>query len=441
MFGASDDEDDSPGAMAPIAYEGAGDDLFESDEEDDKPAAAPVTKKVKLMGGDSHRLKKMSTSSIKPLAVRDRLVDSDEYDSGEEVVRTAEDDAFIDSDDDDDIMAEYRNDEQDFRDERPMDQTKHKKKRHRDEEDGLAPAQDDNPLSIALNEMKRKRHEAWTDDKKGELAQEILMLMDRAADEDEQLFREGNVPVMKLKALPRVQQLLSIKNLQPTLLEYNLLTAMSRWIEPKDRHTLPGLTVRTAIYEILKHLPCQLHHLKRQPALIGKTVMKLLKHKKEIPSNKHILNEIIEKWNRLIFNKSSDARSKAHRRAVHTGASSGSVQIGSDGMPKMKRQGSVDSVDSEASGQYQGFEEILSKMKTTGGSDGFDRVRVPFSTGFQFSVQPVSKVDKKAAKEILRENAGGSKDTLMKKMKDMSSSGRKQEFRAISASLTGKDKL
>ncbi|CAM9103564.1 unnamed protein product [Ectocarpus fasciculatus] len=351
----------------------------------------------------------------------DELVGSDEYDSGEEVVRTAEDDAFIDSDDDDDIMAEYRTDKQSFHDERPMEMG--------------TPVRDDNPLAQALTDMKRKKHEAWTDDKKGDLAQEILMLMDRAADEDDELFREGNVPVMKLKALPRIQQLLGIKTLQPTLLEYNLLTALNRWIEPKDRHTLPGLTVRSAVYELLKQLPCQLHHLKRQPALIGKTVMKLLRHESEIPSNKQILNEIIEKWNRLIFNKSSDARSKAHRRALHAGHSSGSGPA-----PVMKRQGSTDSVSSVASGQYQGFEEILSKNKSAGGSDGFDRVRVPFSSGFQFSVQPVSKVDKKAAKELLRENSGGSKDILMKKMKDIAGSGKKQQFRAVSASLTGKDK-
>jgi transcription factor SPN1 len=388
--------------------------------------------------GSHSRLKKMSSSS-QPSSTPKASAGgaeglSDEYDSGEEVVRTAEDDAFIDSDDDDELMAEYRTEKQDFGDERPDDDEhkKKKQKRRRDEEDDReAPARDDNPLSVALGDMKKKKHEAWTDDKKGELAQEVLMLIDRAAEEDDALFREGNVPYMKLKALPRVQQLVGIKLLQPTLLEYNLLTALNRWIEPKDRNTLPGLTIRTAVYEMLRHLPCMLHHLKRQPASIGKTIMKLLKNENEIDSNKLILNDIVEKWNRLIFNKSSDPRSRVHRRAVHSGPEGGPAP------PASKRQSSV---SSDSSGQHHGgFEEILS-TKAAQATDGFGRVRVPYSSGFQFTVQPVSKVDKKAAKELLRETSGGSKDVLMKRMQAMSGSGKKQEFRAISASLTGKDK-
>lgn len=435
VFGASDDEDDDaalgPGLSA-VAYNPAGDDLFESDEDEPIAALMPKRPKHSSESGQS-RLKKMSGKPSKA-PTGDRLEDLDDYDSGEEVVRTAEDDMFIDSDDDDELMAEYRGEKQDFRDERPIGDKKSKKRLR--EDDG-EPARDDNPLSVALGDMKKRKHEAWTEDKKAEMAQEILMLMDRAADDDEELYREGNVPVMKLKALPRVVQLLSIKNLQSTLLEYNLLTALNRWIEPKDKQTLPGLTVRTAVYELLKQLPCQLHHLKRPPALIGKTIMKLLKHQGEIAANKHILNEIIEKWNRLIFNKSSDARSKAHRRAVHTGPTPAGPVMGPDGQ-RVKRP-AVDSAGSEGPNQYQSFDEILSKKSSSGVNVG-DRVRVPYSTGFQFNVQPVSKVDKKAAKEILRENAGGTKDTLMKKMKDMSGSGKKQQFRAISASLTGKDK-
>lgn len=344
------------------------------------------------------------------------------------MVRTAEDDAFIDSDDDDDIMAEYRGDKQDFNDERPEDQKKMKKRRRDDEDSREAPEKDNNPLSVALGEMKKKKHEAWTDDKKGELAQEVLLLIDRAAEEDEELFREGNVPIMKLKALPKVQHLVSIKVLQPTLLEYNLLTALNRWIEPKDKNTLPGLSVRAAVYEMLKQLPCQLHHLKRQPALIGKTVMKLLKSPLETAANKQILNDVVEKWNRLIFNKSADPRSKTHRRALHVGDMPAPAES--------RRQSSVESAGTDSS---RGFEEILSQ-KVESSADGYGRVRVPFSNGFQFLVQPVSKVDKKAVRELLRETSGGSKDVLMKKMKDMSGSGKKQQFRAITASLTGKDK-
>lgn len=49
--------------------------------------------------------------------------------------------------------------------------------------------------------------------------------------------------------LPTVKQLVALRPLQHTLLDYDILNVFKDWIEPRDAKTLPSLPVRTAIYE------------------------------------------------------------------------------------------------------------------------------------------------------------------------------------------------
>jgi transcription factor SPN1 len=93
----------------------------------------------------------------------------------------------------------------------------------------------------------------------------------------------------------------NVKELQHTLLEFDLLGVLRVWIEPRDAKTLPSLTIRRAVYDMLLRIPCQPDHLKRSG--IGKTVVTLRKHKAELPENKAVLKAVMEKWSRPIFSK------------------------------------------------------------------------------------------------------------------------------------------
>ena len=391
--------------------------------EDDEP---PPTKKIRpneqTVSGGTGRLKKGSGSSSVARTNQiptnsENWVDSDEYDSGPETVRTKADDAFIDSDDEDKELLNDYEDEQRFDDERPAARSRTERREV---------IEDSNPLSQTLMTMKKKKAAEWSEEKKAELTQELLAQMDRASLEDDELYAKGQSAVVKLKSLEHVKNMIGIRLLQPTLLEYDLLSVLRRWIEPKDKITLTGLTVRTSVYEMLRKLPCEVVHLKRSG--IGKTVMALLKHSGEIASNKQLLNEIVEKWNRLVFNKSSDMRHRVHRMAEAPIA----VKRDDNSSGKNRVSSSIK--------EERGFHDILEAQGQKKSGDGFDRVRVPFSTGFMFSVQPSSKVDKKAVQTALRESVKGTKDVLLKNMRDMSGSGRKQQFRAVGVSLTGKNK-
>lgn len=461
VFGASDDEDDDvivpsrrPAAAIPVdsaraagltvSSSGDGDaNLFESDEEAEDAPRAPPSKKLKT-GSKEHPTSKSRISTkaeskrkvgsvAKPApssarAEAPQWADSeeDEYASDEEPTRTAEDDAFIDGDDENaELVREYDEDKQEFNDRRPESSSKAAARAR------PPPGEDEaNPLSQTLVDMKRKRYDEWSDEKKSHIAQELLVQMDRAVVEDEELFRSGSAAIVKVKALPRVQALVGIKGLQPTLLDHDLLTALRKWIEPRDKATLPALTVRTAVYDMLRKLPCQLDHLRRSG--IGKTVMALVKHNHETDTNKQLLNEIVEKWNRLIFNKSSDARSRTQRMAS---AASGPVKMSSASTQQSVNAGSR---SGGTNSEQRGLDEILSGQHSRKIDDEFNRVRVPFSSGFMFSVRPESTVDKKSVLEAMREASGGTKDVISKRMKDMAGSSKKQAFRPVGVSVTGK---
>lgn len=438
IFGDSDDEDDfvpTP-QVAPLTVRStADDDLFESDEEDE-PARKPEVKRLQksafVLPKSSKKRKEGKEErkkSKEPKEKRRReeapkqqsqkseskLVDSsDEYDSDSDIDkhRTAEDDAFLDDEDDNaDIMAEYDADNQQFHDERP--DKPHK--RPTTSSGGSAP-KSDNPLDQTLHAMKKTKAVEISDTKKAEVAQSLLFEMDKAAKEDDLLYEQHEPAIRKLQLLPTCQRVINMKTMHNTLLDFDLLGVLRSWIEPRDKNTLPSLPIRSAVYDMLTKLPCQVDHLKRSS--IGKTIMTLIHHKQETPANKIILRELVEKWSRPIFNKSSDLRASV------AALQSAPVVVGPS-TPRNNRSTSIEDV-LNASGDRKKAAVDQS------------RVRLPTSNGFRFTVQPASVAVPK--RKTLEEELGESKGNIMKRMKVMKGNTGKKDFRAMKADLSGRDK-
>lgn len=241
----------------------------------------------------------------------------DEYDSGDDLVRTADDDNFIDDDDDlGDIVGEYDAEEQNFDDDRPgkFGRSKGKakgagKSSQESKSSGSRKGASD-PFSQLLETMKKPKASEMTDAEKDRLADKLLRRMHDACVKDEECFRQGLPAVHKLQLLKTVQQMTSMKAMQHSLLEKDILGSLRDWIEPKKdaNKTLPSLAVRTAVFDILMKLPCQTDHLKRSDGdkkPIGHTILALRKHKMETPENKRLLKELMEKWCRPVFGKVS----------------------------------------------------------------------------------------------------------------------------------------
>jgi TFIIS helical bundle-like domain len=312
------------------------DDKIEDSDEDDADKSGKKTKTLKKKrkeGGntsrskdDGNKLKKRkqissssssSSSSSKNPAATDEKEDEperasgDEYDSGDEVQRTAEDDRFIDEDDDlAGVAGEYDNEEQVFDDERPDDYVsgKGKSKPGRGSSSDGGSRKSADPFSETLEAMKKPKAVLMSEAEKDKITERLLLRMHDAFVKDEALFKQGEPAVHKLQMLRTVQQMVAVKTLQHNLLEKDILGAFKDWIEPKrdTAKTLPSLTVRTAVYEMLTKLPCQTDHLKRTEGdkkPIGYTILALRKHKLETPENKRALKELMEKWCRPVFRK------------------------------------------------------------------------------------------------------------------------------------------
>lgn len=349
--------------------------------------------------------------------------DGDEYDSGEEVVRTKEDDAFIDEDDEmGDLVKEYEEDEQNFNDLRP-DGSQVKKKRKADSDgDGSSSSKKLDPLSQTLSAMKKPKKAAMTDAEKQKIVTDLLARMDKAARDDDRLFQLKQPATNKLQLLKVVQQIVSMRDLHNTLLDYDILAVMKDWIEPKDASTLPSLQVRTAVYEMLYKLPCATDHLKRaapgkQP--IGTTIVALRKHKMETVENKRRLKDLMEKWCRPIYGKSVDARSSNNAELI-----------------ELSQMRQVSSREDDKG--VVGFDALMSGNAGNTEAYGGQRVRTPYSSGFVYTVQPESKV---ITKRNAEDEVGDTRSRLLKRMKEVRGGGvvgKKQNPRAVDMSMNGR---
>ena len=116
--------------------------------------------------------------------------------------------------------------------------------------------------------------------------------MDAVRKKDEACYAKGEPAMHKINLLKRVQEVVQVKDLQATLLDYDILGVFADWLHVKADKSLPSHTVRTAVYVMLNSLPCETTHLKRIPTMsehsktIGMVVMELYKHKQETKDNK-----------------------------------------------------------------------------------------------------------------------------------------------------------
>jgi transcription factor SPN1 len=310
----------------------------------------------------------------------------DEYDSGDEIVRTKDDDEFIDEEDDQhEITKEYDEDNQNFNDKPPEQEGRKKKKSEGSQKRASkAPAEasssnsKDDLVAAAQAALKKTKKIDISDAEKNNLVTDLIRKMQQANTKDEEMISLGQPAICKLQLLPGVQRAVGMKDLHYTLLEADFLSRLREWIEPKlNGEILPSLQVRSAIYDMLGVLPCQPDHLKRSG--VGQTVMMLRKHKDETIANKKVLRELVEKWCRPLFGKSIDPRS------------SSSILVGSDELKEaaaLQRFGNVNPNFTSRPQVAVKFDSLLrAGASDVEAADARARVRTPYNNGYVFTVR------------------------------------------------------
>ncbi|XP_047965670.1 LOW QUALITY PROTEIN: protein IWS1 homolog 1-like [Salvia hispanica] len=141
------------------------------------------------------------------------------------------------------------------------------------------------------------------------LVESVMAELEVVAEEDAELNQQGKPAINKLKKLSLLTDVLSKKQLQQEFLDHGVLTLLKNWLEPLPDGSLPNINIRAAVLRILFDIPINLDQFGRREQLkksgIGKVIMFLSKSDEETTDNRKLARELVHKWSRLIFNKST----------------------------------------------------------------------------------------------------------------------------------------
>ena len=438
--------------------------LFDSDSEDgndnkkprgkaasSKPAPKskkPMSKRERM---DALRAKKRQVVSSVPggeNANKNGDDDEDSYNSAE-YVRTEEDFNFIDTEGDDaDAVAELYA-EQNFEDEREaMEEPSSKKKnkikgvgsnRGRSERAMLeAEADEDDPILQAVNKLKKKKRIQKKYSELEEEAKPFLAKMDQAAEDDAEAISQKRPALKKLTMIDEVCETLARRDMQRPLLDQDLLIICKRWIQPLPNGQLGNITVRQRLVGVIGLMTGEngitSNDLKRSD--FGKVVMSLYMHKNETKPMKKMLRSLIDQWSRPIFHKSGNMRDL--ERVHHSRGGGGLSQISRSQMMEeqsRERAAKAPVMRSHRGGKDQDLNSLIQSGAKGKTESGINRVRIPYSKGFQYSVRPENRVagdfDKRRDT-----TAGPTQDSRGKLSKRMVEKGRTKSKNQRSANIS-----
>mmetsp|Transcript_15985 Transcript_15985/g.32381 ORF Transcript_15985/g.32381 Transcript_15985/m.32381 type:complete len:334 (-) Transcript_15985:128-1129(-) len=294
-------------------------------------------------------------------------------------------------------------------------------------------------LKAAVKRMAKKKKEAKKLNELEDEARAFLEKMNEAADADDASIAARKPATKKLAMLPQVLEMLAKKDMIRPLLDLELLSVCKRWVQPLPNGSLGNVTLRHRIIEAISGLTGETgvnaSDLKRSG--FGKVVMTLYMHKSETPAMKKMLKNSIEQWSRPIFQKSGNMKDLERVQASRRDRGLVGIALAQ----KQMESGSGSGARAAAGGKTEDdLQNIISGQSKAANDIGNNRVRVPYSKGFQFTVRPMDRKGNVADKRNL---VSASKDNekrnaLSKRMTEKQRPTNKQGQRSANISIEGR---
>lgn len=251
-----------------------------------------------------------------------------------------------------------------------------------------------------------------------------------AAEEDAELNLNNKPAINKLKKLPLLIEVLSKKTLQQDFIDHGVLTLLKNWLEPLPDGSLPNMNIRTAILKILTDFPIDLEQYDRREQLkksgLGKVIMFLSKSDEETTANRKLAKELVDKWSRPIFNKSTrfeDMRSYDDERAPYR-------------RPTMKKP------MSKSAGLESRDDDLdlgdLSQGRKSGQGASRQHASRPEALPLDFVVRPQSKVDPEEVRARAKQAVPDQRRLKMNKKLQQLKAPKKKQLQASKLSVEGR---
>ncbi|XP_015897712.3 protein IWS1 homolog 1 [Ziziphus jujuba] len=304
----------------------------------------------------------------------------------------------------------------------------------RERSPGDAPQAEEGEDDEEINELfkmgKKKKKNEKSPAEIALLVENVMAELEVTAEEDAELNRQGKPAINKLKKLPLLTEVLAKKQLQQEFLDHGVLTLLKNWLEPLPDGSLPNINIRAAILKILSDFPIDLEQYDRREQLkksgLGKVIMFLSKSDEETTSNRKLAKELVDKWSRPIFNKSTrfeDMRNLDDERAPFRRPSVKKPMNSAAGMES--RDGDFDL-------------DEFSKERKSSQSSSRQHASRPEAAPLDFVVRPQSKIDPDEIRARAKQAIQDQRRLKMNRKLQQLKAPKKKQLQATKLSVEGR---
>ncbi|KAF8662906.1 hypothetical protein HU200_055488 [Digitaria exilis] len=289
-------------------------------------------------------------------------------------------------------------------------------------------AEEDDEIERLFKGNKKKKKNDRPRADIGLIVEQFIAEFEVAAEEDANLNRQSKPAINKLVKLPLLIDVLSKKKLQQEFLDHGVLTLLKNWLEPLPDGSMPNMNIRSAVLKLLTDFPIDLEQYDRREQLkksgLGKVIMFLSKSDEETTANRKLAKELVDKWSRPIFNKSTrfeDMRRYDDERAPYR-------------RPQMKKPSSsssgMESRDDDVDADFS--------QRKSGQSSSRQHASRPEASPLDFVIRPQSKIDPEQIRARAKQAVQDQRRLKMNKKLQQLKAPKKKNLQASKLSVEGR---